>query len=89
MKLRIEASCTEDNLMEGLCDAVAIMRATDLISMEIKVRYTKTVDPGITQPDHSYVTITRDSYPTEVFEIYGLKKRVKELEKQIVKEGEK
>jgi hypothetical protein len=81
MKLRIgEITCTEDNLIEALHEASLIMQAVDLLSMEIKVRYNKSTDPGQIEMDHSWITISKHSYPQDILDIYNLKKRLRKSE---------
>lgn len=66
--------------MEALHEASAIMQAVDLLSMEIKVRYNKSTDPGQIEMDHSWIVISKNSLPQDIFDIYKFKKRIKDLE---------
>ena len=76
MKLRIEASCREEDLLGAIFEAKTIMKSIDLVQLEIKVRHPL---PSKGEQEHSWISLTNESYPPEVLEIYNLKKQVKTL----------
>jgi uncharacterized small protein (DUF1192 family) len=80
MKTRIEISCTEDTLSQSLFEAKAIIAATDLVSIELKIFHDKHRLGG-----HSWLTITNQSNPHELYQIYELKKKIAALMDELEK----
>jgi hypothetical protein len=76
MKTRIELSCTEDHITESLFEVRKIIDATDLLSVELKVFHdrNRSVVEG-----HTWITVTNKSNPTELQQIYELKKKIGDL----------
>ncbi len=76
MKLRIEASCREEDLLGALIEAKNIMKSVELVQLDIKVKHPI---PSKGEQLHSWISLTNESYPPEVLEIYKLKKQVQDL----------
>lgn len=80
MKTRIEISCTEDELLPVLFEVKNLIASTDMTSIELKVFHDKNrhIDLG-----HSWITVTDSSNPTELNQIYELKKKIAILSDQL------
>lgn len=80
MKVRVEFSCVECDLMTAINEVHAMIQVLDVVFVELKVFH-----DGNRNPDsgHSWLTINRKSYPPDLFEMYTLKKRLTESQQAI------
>lgn len=81
-KLRIEVSCTEDNLTDALYEAKAIMNATDILCLEIKVFHSINREQS---KGHSYISLPKNSDPLDRLKIYELEKQLEGVIDQLDK----
>lgn len=82
MKLKIELSCVESELLDALYSTKTIMKAMDITFIQVKVLESPhNVNGHYTSSNrHSWVHVTEASNPTELVKIYELEKKIKELE---------
>lgn len=74
MKTRIELSCTEADLPMALFEVKVLVIALNLASVELKIIRD---DPN--RAPHTWITVTNQSSPSELAEIYELKRKISEL----------
>jgi hypothetical protein len=75
MKTRIELSCTEESLTESLFEVRILVDALNILAIELKVFH----DKNRISDSHSWLTVTNKSNPSELYQIYELKKKIREL----------
>lgn len=78
MKTRIEVSCVEDDLSTSLFEVSKLLKALDIEFISLKVFKDRNRNSVM---GHTYLTVTKSSNQTDIFELYQLKQRVAELEK--------
>lgn len=76
MKLRIDMSCTEQEMELALREAKIILDAIGRVSCEIKIFHSMN---RIAEEGHSWVTITRGCDIADKIEIYKLHKEIDRL----------
>jgi hypothetical protein len=78
MKLRLEASCDESDLLAALVETKVIMNVMGLSVMDVRV--TRNVKGG---QESLWVSVARESHPPELVTIYYLQKQTKELQQKL------
>jgi hypothetical protein len=81
MKTRIELSCVEDDLHASLHEVKKLLVALESESTSLKVFHDRNRDP---EKGHSYISVTKDSAPNELAEIYRLKRENAELRSKLM-----